>query len=343
VVYEQLAFMRDTDKGLDQEGVLVVENVGALGDRADAFRQQVERFPQVERTSFARRVPTSSGVWMYTYQTPEMAEPVTLQTFPGDADFLPTLGMRLLAGRNFSRELASDSNAVILNEAAVRALGLGSDPLGKEVNEGQHVVGVVGDFHFASLREQIEPVVLTYAEAGSKLAVGLRGGDVAGFLDAMRARWQALGADEPVRYAFLDDNFAQMAEQERVLGRAVSFFTLLALLIAAMGLFGLTAFAVQRRTKEIGIRKVVGAGVTSLVVLLSKDFLRLVGVAFVVAAPVAYLAMSRWLDGFAYRIDLGAGVFVGAGGLALLLALLTVSGHALRAATADPVRALRAE
>ncbi|HLT46510.1 MAG TPA: ABC transporter permease [Rubricoccaceae bacterium] len=343
VVREQLAFMRETDKGFDAEGVVVVENADVLGERAEAFRQAVEAIPQVERTAFARRIPTGSGVWMYTYRTPRMAESVTLQTFPVDADLLPTLGMRLVAGRNFSGDLASDSSAVILNEAAVRALGLPGDPLGQEVNEGQRVIGVVADFHFQSLREAVEPVVLTYDAAGTQLAVRLAAAGAAAFPEALRVLWQRFGAEEPVRYAFLDDNFARFAEHERMLGRAVTFFTLLALLIAALGLFGLAAFTVQRRTKEIGIRKALGAGVADVVALLASEFGRLVLVGCVAAAPLAYVAMSRWLEGFAYRVDLGALPFLMAGAGALALALLTVSYHALRAATADPVQALRYE
>jgi putative ABC transport system permease protein len=255
--------------------------------------------------------------------------------------------MRLVDGRNFSDDLASDSSAVILNEAAVAALGLGPDPVGRLLNETetpQEVVGVVSDFHFQSLRDRIEPVVLTYAPSGAKLAVQFHNGqNLAAFLDRMQARWQALAPEDPIRYSFLDDNFAALAAQERMLGRAVAFFTLLALVIAAMGLLGLVAFAVQRRTKEIGVRKVLGASVPSVVALLSRQYLLLVGVAFVIAAPAAYVAMAQWLNGFVYRIDLGPGLFALAGGIALAIALLAVGGHALRAATADPVKALRTE
>ena len=343
VVYQQLAFMQHVDKGLAPDGVVFVENMGALDDGVGAFRQQLDALPQVEQTSLAGRVPTGSAVMMYTYQTPQMEESLTLQTFRGDEHYLPTLGMRLVAGRNFSADLASDSSAIILNEAAVAALGLGADPVGKMVNDDEVVIGVVSDFHFQSLRQRIEPVVVQYAAGGSRLAVRLGGADTADFLDAMQVLWQSFAPDEPIRYSFLDDNFAAMAAQERMLGRAVSFFTLLALVIAAMGLFGLVAFAVQQRTKEIGIRKVLGASVSSILTLLSKDFLRFVGVAFVVAVPLAYLVVSRWLDGFAYRVDLGPGVFVAAGLAALAIALAAVSAQALRAASADPVESLRYE
>lgn len=340
-VYQQLDFMQHTDKGFAPEGVLLIENTSELGEQVEAFRQQLEQLPQVEQSSYGRRIPTGRGVWMATFATPEMEQSITIQTFPGDEDYIETLGMRLIEGRGFSGDLASDSTAVILNEAAVRALGLGDEPLGKQINPDQYVIGVISDFHFQSLRDQIEPVVLTY-DAGGYLIFRLQGRQIADFMDQMPTIWQQF-TTEPIRYSFLDDNFMQLAEQERMLSKAVSFFTLLALVIACMGLFGLTAFTVQRRTKEIGIRKVLGAGRAGLVVLLSKDFLKLVIMAFVLAAPAAYYALRSWLEGFAYRIDLGAGVFLMAGGLALLIALLTVSYHAFRTAAVNPVKSLRYE
>jgi putative ABC transport system permease protein len=272
-----------------------------------------------------------------------MAESVTIQNFIGDDNYIPTLGMRLIAGRNFSRELASDSSAAIINEAAARVLLLGDDPIGKEINEGETVIGVVSDFNFQSLKQHIEPVVLTYAETGDELAVKLRGSSVAGFVDRLTAIWQQFAPDTQLRYAFLDDQFAELAAKERILGKTVSFFTLFAILIAAMGLFGLAAFTAARRTKEIGVRKVLGASVPNLAALLTKDFLVLVSIAFALAAPVAYLAMQRWLSDFAYHVEIGVGVFVFAGVAAAIVAVATVSYQAIRAAMADPVKSLRYE
>ncbi len=342
-VYQQLAFMQETDKGLSPDGVMVVENARALGEQLGAFQQEVDRLTGVERTSLTRRVPAGNAISMGSFVAPNLEEPLPIQIFRADEDYLPTLGLRLLAGRNF-RDTAADSSALILNEAAVAALGLGDDPIGQTVNESDLVVGVVSDFQFQSLRGRIEPAVLRYGTDGDVLAIRLHGGgEVAASLDQVQALWQTFAPDDPIRTSFLDDNFAALAEQERTLGKAVAFFTLLALVIAAMGLFGLVAFAVQRRTKEIGIRKVLGAGVPAILTLLSKEFLRLVAFGFALAVPVAWFVMSRWLDGFAYRIEIGPGLFLAAGGLALLIALATVSAQALRAATADPVRALRHE
>ena len=343
VVQQQLAFMLSTDKGFEHEGVMVVENLRDLGQKADAFRNQVETLPQVEMTSFARRVPTGTSISVTVYSTPEMQEGLTLQTFRGDENYLPALGMRLVAGRNFSGNLASDSSAAILNEAAVRSLNLGDEPLGKEINEGQFVIGVVSDFNFQSLREGIEPAVIEYQAEGTSLIVKLQGRAIADFLASVQSIWMNHAPEEAMRYAFLDDNFASMAANEQTLAQTISLFTLMAILIACIGLFGLTTYAVQRRTKEIGIRKVVGASAINLVGMLSKDFLRLVMWAFVLAAPLAYLAVTRWLEGFAYHVDPGPWVFLIAGALAVMLAFLTLSFQTIKAAGVNPVAALRNE
>ncbi len=343
VIYHQMSFMKEADKGFDHEGVLVVKNWHRLAERQGVFKENIERLTPVVSTTAARRIPTGSAISMYFYKTPEMAEGITIQTFRGDEQYVPTLGMRLVAGRNFSGELASDTTAAILNESAVRALELGDDPIGKEVAEDVFVVGVISDFNYQSLRTKIEPAVIRFSGEGRQLAVKLSGYDVAGFIDAMEEAWQRLNVEDPISYYFLDENFEALVEEERLLGRAISLFTILALTISCMGLFGLTTFATQRRTKEIGIRKVLGATVPQLIGLLSRDFLMLVGIAFLIASPIAYLAMTRWLEGFAYRIDLGMAVFFGAGVLAGVLAFLTLSYHAIRAARSNPVEALHHE
>lgn len=342
VVFQQLKYMQNKDKGFEMEGVLVIENAGMLDGQAETFRQELAQQSQVVRAAFSGRLPTDGSVWMYTYRTPEMAEALTIQTFPVDAEAIPTLGMRLLEGRNFSREIASDSTAAILNEAAVRALGL-EEPIGAEINEGQRVIGVVHDFNFQSLKHKVEPVVMTYTATGGRLALKLQGQDMAGFLSTLQDTWKRFSPDEPLRYFFLDDNFAQLAASERTLGRAIAAFTLLALLIACLGLFGLAAFTAEQRTKEIGIRKILGASVASLVGLLSKDFLKLVALALFIALPLAWYAMQRWLQNFAYRIGIEWWVLALAAGLALLIAFLTVSVQSVRVATGNPVEALRSE
>ncbi len=343
IVYQQLHYMLDKDKGLNQDGVIVVENLNELKDQSATFRAETARNSKVLSTSFARRVPAGSGIWMYTYQTPEMTESITIQTFPVDHDFLPTVDMRLLKGRNFSEEIASDSSAIILNEAAAKQLGLGENPIGAEVNQKQHVVGVIHDFHFQSLREEIAPVVLSYAPQGSKLVVKTNSSDIGEVVAALKQNWQKFSPEAPMIYTFMDENFAQLASKETMLSQAITFFTLLAFIIACLGLFGLATFSTEQRTKEIGIRKVLGATVAHIVGLLSTDFLKLVFLAFVIASGIAWFAMDRWLENFAYRINIHWWVFALAGLAAVAIAFVTVSIQSIRAAIANPVKALKNE
>lgn len=342
VVYQQLQFLQHSDKGLAQEGVLILDNIGELKEKSNAFKNTIEQRAQVVSTSFNSRMPAGNSLWMYTFKTPEMPEDITVQTFPVDEKYLPTLGLHLLQGRNFQKELASDSSAVILNEAAVKALAL-KEPLGADVGYNRKVVGVIKDFNFQSLRQQIEPVAITYQPEGYNLAIKLRAQGAADFIDYLNQSWKAFGATEPLQYHFLDENFYQLAEKERTLGKAVAFFTLLTIFIACLGLLGLVAFMIEQRTKEIGIRKVLGASVAQITTLLSSDFLRLVLISNGIAFPIAWWVMSKWLQDFAYRIELQWWAFLAAGAMALLLALIMVSIQAIRAAVANPVKSLRSE
>ncbi|MFN7116265.1 MAG: ABC transporter permease, partial [Saprospiraceae bacterium] len=297
---------------------------------------------QVISTSYNNRMPAGSSVWMYTYKTPEMPEDMTIQTFPADEKYLPTLGMRLLEGRNFQKERASDSMAVILNEAAVKALAL-EEPIGADVGYGRRVIGVVKDFNFQSLRQKIEPVVIRYQPEGYVLAIRLQSAQAADFVNFIHKVWKQFGATDALQYHFFDENFYQLAAKERTLGRAVAFFTLLTIFIACLGLLGLVAFMIEQRTKEIGIRKVLGANIGQIASLLSTEFMRLVLISNLVAFPVAWWVMRKWLEDFAYRIELQWWAFLAAGVAALLLALVTVSVQAIRAAIANPVKSLRSE
>lgn len=282
----------------------------------------------------------------------------------GAPDFLAVSGVTLAAGRFPDAGLATDSSRVVVNEALIRAHGWPSPeeavgralPLPGETRF--ELVGVVRDFHFASLRETVEPMVYTLApnpliraasdfstSASSlrKLHVRISDGDVPATLAVLRQGWEAVASDLPFDYYFLDEAVDARYRQDEQLARIATTAASLALAIAALGLFALATLTVARRRKEVGVRKVLGATVPGLVALLSKDFLKLVGVAFVVAVPVGYLATSRWLETFAYRVELGPAVFVAAGLLAVMVALVAVGYHAFRAATADPVRSLRSE
>jgi putative ABC transport system permease protein len=273
-----------------------------------------------------------------------------------DSQFLNVMDVKLLAGRPFtpqeieagrtSRSSLQKGSSVILNETAVEALGWATpeDAVGQVVEPflEKTVIGVVEDFHFRSLRQPIEPLAL---EPGGQtmLVARLAPGNVPEALDQLRATWGAFAPDAPFTYHFLDEQIDQLYRSEQRTATIIGGFAGLAVLLACMGLFGLAAYAAERRTKEIGIRKALGASAANIVALLSKDFLLLVAVACAIGAPVAYVAMERWLQDFAYRIDVSPLLFVGATVLAVLIALGSISAQALRAARTDPAEALRYE
>jgi putative ABC transport system permease protein len=270
-----------------------------------------------------------------------------------DYDYVETLGLEIIAGQSFaSLRDGSVQNPVIINEAAARWLEE-EDPIGRqfpELNNGT-VVGIVRDFHMLSLHEPVQPTALNLSDGEfvrSRLLPGdflirLEAGQLSDGLASITETWEAHFPDYPMFYQFLDERLDETYRAELRMGRLFGWFSATAILIACLGLFGLVAFSTEQRTKEIGIRKVLGATVSNLVVLLSKDFVRLVLIAFGVAVPVAWFAMSRWLEDFAYRIEIGPGIFLIAGSLALVIALATVSYQAVKAALADPVKSLRYE
>jgi putative ABC transport system permease protein len=261
-----------------------------------------------------------------------------------DENFLDVFKVELAAGRNFSPGISSGDNVALVNETLAKMAGW-AEAVGKEIQfigEPKRVIGVVRDFHFQSFHEPVAPMVLMPSE-GDNLAVRIRPGDVPMTIALLKGVFEENTTTQPFEFFFLDDDFDALYRKERRTGEIFGAFAVLAVVIACLGLLGLAAFAVERRTKEIGIRKVMGASAPQLTLRLSREFVALVLLANVIAWPVAYFAMSRWLEQFAYRIGLGLGPFVLAAGGALLVALLTIGTQTLRAATSNPVEALRYE
>lgn len=342
VIFQQLQFMQHGDKGYQPEHLVVVENFGDLGTHKETFRELVEQHSQVVGTSINSRMPASNTIWRGTYKSEAMDQSITLNGFPIDEHYFSVMGITLVEGRNFSGDLATDTSHLILNEAAARALEL-EDPLGAVINGKRRVIGLVADFNYTSFREPIAPIVFNYDERGELLAIKLSGRDVAGFSQQLEANWQQFAVEDKLRYYYLDDQLAALSAKEATLSQAIGVFTVLAILIACLGLFGLTMYATIRRTREIGIRKVLGASVGQIVALLSRDFLFLVGLAFLIGVPLAWLLVQEWLSGFAYRIDLNWWMFALPAIVAVLLAFLTLSVQTVRAALGDPVTALKTE
>jgi putative ABC transport system permease protein len=271
-----------------------------------------------------------------------------------DFDFVPTYGMHILAGRNFSRDYGTDTTSFMLNAAAARALGLQRPELavGRNFKYGDakgRIVGVLDDFHFESLHQQIVPLVLAMTPENTPgfhynwLSIKIAGNNIPAALDYLEKTWKKYLPQTPFEYTFLDEKFDQLYRSEQRQGTLFTSFACIAIFIACLGLLGLSAFAISQRIKEIGIRKVLGASVGSIVTMLSKDFLKLVGIAAIIAFPIAWYAMYNWLTDFAYRISIQWWIFLAAGILASAVALITIGFQAIRAATAPPVKSLRTE
>jgi putative ABC transport system permease protein len=329
----------------------------------DAMKAEMQRHPAVQHVSISSRIP---GDWKSIPQVEVVApsrqpEEAKSAYFMGvDADFLTTFDITLKAGRFFEAARGTDTTAVVLNETAVQTLGL-TDPVGATIQGPQggqdgegaseplafRIIGVVNDFHFQPLYQPIQPLVLGYRDNpvsnADYFTARVDASQMTAALDHLRSIGERFDPAHPFEYNFIDTRMADAYQADRAVGRIVGVASGVAILIACFGLFGLAAFTAERRRKEIGIRKALGATMASIIQLLSADFLKLVAVAFVVAVPLVYGLMQQWLASFAYRVDLGLGVFVLAGGTALLIALLTVSTQAIRAARTDPATTLRSE
>ena len=353
VVYRQLSFMQNKKLGYTKEQVIVLPETGQLGQKEALFRDQLRQDSRVVSVSTSGYLPAgpSNNNNFFVYPDDRATQLVKALRYDVDDQYVPTLGMTLRAGRNFSATMATDSAGVLLNETAVRALGLGGSPLGHIISQNDNrgvkhtyrVIGVVQDFHFRSLHERIAPLVMVLANSPGTLIVKTKSADRANLLTTMQQRWRALLPGIPFVYSFLDERYQQTYVAERRTGLILGLFAMLTIFVACLGLFGLATFTARQRTKEIGVRKVLGASVSSIVALLSKDFLKLVLIALVIASPLAWYAMHRWLQDFAYRIDIAWWVFALAGLLAVGIALLTVSFQSIRAALMNPVKSLRSE
>jgi len=352
-IQRQLDYVQDTRLGFDPEQTLVLEGNGAFSAGSEAFERAAERVSGVQQVAFGTAIPGKpTGIRFFPTDDVEGQEgreedTIVLEAFSADAELASVLDFELAEGRMFSDSRPSDvGRAVLLNEAAVRYMGW-EEPIGKTLGTGDgqlEVVGVVQDFHLADMRTEIGPVLIEYNPAAPTYAVlKLSTANLPETLAALETAWGAAAPDYLFDSFFLDDHFAAMYRAEQLVGQVFMAFSLLAVLVACLGLFGLAMLAAEQRTKEIGVRKVLGASVASLVGLLSRESVALVAVGFVIAVPLAYLFLQRWLSDFVYRAEPSAGLFLIAGGVTLAIALATVGIHAVRAAVANPIGALRSE
>lgn len=351
IVYQQLNYMQNKKLGYDKEQVLFLPDGRLMGNNQDAFRQQVLQDGRVVAASISRYVPGSDmmdGTQVHPVNENGNGAEIHMNIYHVDYDYLKTLGMQMKQGRFFSKAFSTDSQAVVINEAAVHELGWNkTDPVGRTiVRSGQKaskVVGVIKDFNYTSAKQRIAPLMMMLGNNYGGLIIKIKTNDIPGFLNDLKTKWNAFNPQGPLSYTFLDDNFAALYASELRTQQIFSAFAVIAIIIAGLGLFGLSAFVIEQRTKEIGIRKVLGASVQNILLLVSREFLSLVVIAFFIAVPVAYWAMHQWLQGYAYRIDIGAGIFIIAGFSTVLIAVITISFQSIKAAIANPVKSLRTE
>ncbi len=353
VVYQQLRYIHNKDLGYNKDQVLLISDTYLLGKNEEVLRQQLMQDSRVVNVSTSNYLPAGSTNLnnFFVYPENEESQLVKTRRYDVDYNYIPTLGMQIVAGRNFSKEFATDSSAVILNETAATTFGWKENPVGHTItnsdNQGKKttykVIGVVKDFHFKSLHEPISPLVMMVGNNSGTIIAKVKTKDIAGLLSSIKKQWKSFTSEEPFQYTFLDDQFNRTYEKEQKMGAILGIFACLTIFVACLGLFGLATFTAEQRTKEIGIRKVLGATVTGVVSLLTKDFLKLVFVAFVLAAPIAWFIMNKWLQDFAYRINIKWSVFALAALLAIAITIISVCFKAIKAAIANPVKSLRTE
>ena len=352
-IYQQVNYFQSKELGFGKNNLLVIENDREVEERKDAFKAELESHPGVTAVGFSNGLPGQPSYQMRNFRAEGMDDGTGINWILADDSFLPTLDVELLEGRNFQARNSQDSMGIILNEAAVGLLGL-ENPVGHMLikNEGRddeerlQVIGVVQDFHLQSLHQEIQPLAFSFFKGfvfKDYISVRLSGDDVNSAIAHVEQRWESFEPGVPLRYTFLDENYNQLFASEVQLSRLFQVFTGLAMLIAGLGLFGLVSLLLAERVREIGIRKVLGASLTQIVLMLSKQFIWLIIIAFVIAVPLVWYGSTQWLQNFAYSIDYGPGPLLIAIAGVLTLGLVTVGLRALRAATANPVESLRNE
>jgi len=357
LVLKQMRFISNKNLGFDKENIIVVENGRQLGQKSRAFKNEMLNNAEVVNLAYSQTIP--SKLHNSTVCTPEGEDGIDMQIFTNyiDYDFIDTYKMEILGGRNFSPDFPSDSTAVLINESAANKFGwLGEteedNPIGKYIEminsdigtrSNFYVVGVVKDFNFDSFKSPISANLMFLSTAENYISIRVKPGKLNEIVSGFESEWKSLAPDVPFQYSFLKQNFEDLYQSEKKMSQIFSLFTSIAIFIACLGLLGLAAYTAEQRTKEIGIRKAMGASVPSVVKMLNVEFIKLVGIAILIASPVAWYLMNNWLGNFVYRADIGVLPFVIAGFIAVVIALATVGFQSFKAAMANPVNSLRNE
>lgn len=360
-VQKQLAFIQHKKLGFKKDQVLILHNTELLGTQREALKNELLTSPLITNVSVSGYLPISNWARSNNSFWPEGSQPtqdnmISMEFWQVDADYIPTMGMEIKFGRNFSKEFPSDSTGIVINESAMKRFGF-KEPIGEKISTFAYnngaidnsklltatIIGVVSDFHFESLKQNITPLCLKLGESGWAMPIRFASKDTKEVIAHVEKNWKMMAHGQPFEYTFLDDAFGNMYSSEQRLGQVFGIFATLAIIIACLGLFALTSFTAEQRTKEIGIRKVLGASVSGIVFLLSKEFGKLILIAFLLSAPLAWYAVSWWLKNYTYKVEVGVAIYLMAGAVAFAVAWLTMGYQSIKAAMSNPVQSLRSE
>lgn len=350
VVTQQMQYIHNKDIGYNRNSLIVMREAGFLGNKLDVYRDELQKDKRIKNITTSAYVPAGptdsnmSGILKFD----DSSQRLRIRVYNIDDTYIPTLGMKIVNGRNLDKTRDKETSNIIINETAIKFLGLPADPIGKTLsgpgdkNELLTVVGVVKDFNMRSLRDPIEPLMMNYRPYFG-LILKAENQDIPGLLKNMETLWNNMGTGETFQYAFLDELYNETYLKESNMNLILRMFALLTIFVACLGLLGLITFTTEQRFKEIGIRKTLGSSVPQIVSLLSKDFLKLIAISLLIAFPLGYYTMNYWLQDFEYRIDISWWIFALAGFITVLIAFLTISSRSIKAALMNPVKSLKTE
>jgi putative ABC transport system permease protein len=356
IIGNQLQYIQQKKLGYNRDNVLILDADTKINEKGDLIKSELQTLPFVKAVSKAYESPVKI-IGGYNMSGADASKQMAVTANPIDEGYIETTGLQLIAGNNITRQDVTDASNedytksyyhFILNESAAKALGwTAKEAVGKKMFLGENrpgeVRGVIKDFHYASLHSEIKPLVLFPSSWGNILLVKTDAQNIAAAISSVEKKWKLIAPHRPFSFRFMDEDYQKMYDTEMRTGKVFNVFAMLAVVLACLGLFGLSAYAAKQRVKEIGVRKVLGASVAHISLLLSSGFIKLVAISFLLASPIAWFAMNKWLQQFSYRVNVEWWIFAVAGVLSLLIALVTVSLQAVKAAVANPVKSLRSE
>ena len=346
IVTKQLHYMQSQNLGFNKENLISISfQDNEIRSRYEAYKNEISNFPGILKISGASYVPPTDGWTKLSFPDPnDVTKKLDAESILVDYDYVETLGLQIIEGRTFSRDFSTDAKtAVLLNETAVKEFNI-KNPVGFHLSANRKIIGVLKDFHIHSFRRKIGPALLSLnPQYVREMILRIDSKNVPKTISFLQEKWKTINPGKPFNYSFFDDSLAQLYYSEQNFRKIVNYFTFLAIFVACLGLFGLASFMSKQRTKEIGIRKVLGASLTSTIILLSKEFVLLTAIANFIAWPIAYFYMSKWLQNFAYKTTIELWVYLLAGFLAISITSITISFQAIKTALVNPVESLKYE